>query len=85
MDLLQKTEDFYKLVAQKRMSEEFDGISANMLSHFKARWNIPEDLYTASISKHIEYLKAIIDGCQDSFECYLDNLRRLGISEQFRK
>ncbi|MFC1516739.1 hypothetical protein ACFL7E_08290 [Thermodesulfobacteriota bacterium] len=85
MDLLQKTEDFYKFVAQKRMSEEFEDISTNMLSHFKSRWNIQEDLYAASISKNIEYLKGVVAGCQDSFECYLDNLRRLGISKQFRK
>ena len=85
LDLLQKTEDFYKYVAQMRLSEEFDGISENMLSHFKSRWNIPEDLYAKSISNNIAYLKTVIAGCQDSFECYLDNLRRLGISEQFRK
>lgn len=85
LDLLQKTEGFYKFVAQKRLSEEFDGISANMRSHFNSRWGIPQDLYAESIRKNIEYLKTVIDGCRDSFECYLDNLKRLGISKQFRK
>lgn len=85
LDLLKKTEGFYNFVAQKRLSEEFNGISANMRSHFDSRWNLPKDLYAESIKKNIDYLKTVVNACRDSFECYLDNLRRLGISEQFRQ
>jgi hypothetical protein len=85
LELLQKTEDFYNFVAQQRLSEEFGGISVSMLSHFKHRWNIDRDLYAESITKNIEYLKSVVDECKDTFECYLDKLRRLGISETIKR
>jgi hypothetical protein len=80
LELLQKTEDFYTFVAKKRLHEEFGGIPASMVSHFKHRWNINRDLYEESISKNINYLKSVVGECKDKFECYLDKLRRLDIS-----
>jgi len=81
LELLQQTEDFYQLVAQKRLSEELGNISVKMLHHFKTRWDIDRDLYEESISKNIEYLKSVICECEDSFNCYLEKLRRLDISK----
>ena len=77
LELLQKTEDFYNFVAQKRLSDDLGGVSSSMLFHFKSRWETDRDLYEESISKNIEYLKSLTAICQDSFQCYLDNLRRL--------
>jgi len=82
LELLHKTEDFYKFVAQKRLSEELGNISASMRHHFKTRWDIDRDLYEESISKNIEYLKFVINDCEDSFNCYLEKLRRLDISKK---
>ena len=82
LQLLQKTDDFYTFVAKKRLHEEFGGISASMVSHFKHRWDINRDLYEESISKNIEYLKSLVDECKDRYECYLDKLRRLDISRK---
>ena len=82
LELLQKTEGFYAYVAQKRLSEDLGGISAPMLSHFKYRWNINKDLYEESISRNIEYLKSVVTECEDSFQCYLDKLRRMDISKK---
>ena len=82
LELLQKTEDFYAYVAQKRLSEDLGGISAPMISHFRDRWNINKDLYEESISRNIEYLKSVVSECEDSFQCYLDKLRRMDISKK---
>ena len=82
LELLQKTGDFYTFVAKKRLLEEFGGISASMISHFKHRLNINRDLYEEAALKNIEYLKSLVDECKDKFECYLDNLRRLNLSKK---
>jgi hypothetical protein len=82
LELLQKTEDFYAYVAQKRLSEDLGSISASMLPHFKYRWNINGDLYEESISRNLEYLKSMTTECEDSFQCYLDKLRRMDISKK---
>jgi hypothetical protein len=77
LDLLQKTEGFYTFVAKKRLDDDLGGISRCMGAHFKARWNMEQDLYEESISKNIEYLKSLVIVCEDSFQCYLDNLKRI--------
>jgi hypothetical protein len=84
LELLQKTEDFFTHVAQKRLAEDLGGVSGAMLSHFKNRWDINKDLYAESISKNIEYLKSVVTECEDSFQCYLDNLRRMDISAKVK-
>lgn len=77
LELLQKTEDFYNFVAQKRLTDDLGGVSSSMLFHFKSRWNMDQDLYDESISNNIAYLKSLTAICEDSFQCYLENLRRL--------
>ena len=57
--LLCKTEGFYKNVARKRLTEDFDNLAANMLYHFKEKWGIDRDLYQETIENNIKYLKAI--------------------------
>ena len=80
--LLQKTEEFYESIAKKRLSKELGGVSEFMPSHFKERWGIDENLYEESIQKNIDYLKSLIVLCEDSFTCYLENLRRGGIAKE---
>lgn len=83
--LLKNTEDFYENVAKKRLFEELGGVSAFMRVHFRDRWEIDSDLYDESILKNIQYLKSLNETCQDSIECYLDNLKRGGIAEKFNE
>ncbi|MEW6673615.1 MAG: HD domain-containing protein [Thermodesulfobacteriota bacterium] len=79
LDLLRKTEAFYKSVAQKRLVSDFSGIAACMRLHFKARWNEDRDLYAEAIENNLDYLKGLITICRDNYSCYLKNLRRGGI------
>ena len=82
MELFEKTEDFYKYMARKRLSEECGGVSAYMRSHFRDRWDLDRDLYQESIIGNIEYLKTIVARCNKSFGCYMEHLRRGGIAEK---
>ena len=63
LDLLKKTEGFYKNVAKRRLARDFSGISANMTAHFKQRWGVDKDLYSESIQKNIDYLRVLLETC----------------------
>ena len=82
LKLLTKTESFYNDVAKRRLVHDLGGVSVFMRSHYKHRWDLDRDLYEESIAKNIEYLKSLIDLCEESYECYLDNLRRAGITKR---
>jgi len=76
LDLLKKTEGFYKNVAKKRLADDFSGVSANMAAHFKSRWDVDEDLYSESIQKNIDYLRVLLDKAGDSILSVKETLRR---------
>jgi hypothetical protein len=82
LSLLRRTEEFYRTVAKRRLTEELGGLSTFMLAHFKHRWKVDRDFYAESISKNIEYLHYLVNVCEESFECYLQNLRRGGIAKE---
>ena len=82
LELLQKTQDFYKYVALQRLSEGLENVSAFMGSHFKNRWDLDRDLYQESIIANINYLKTVINSCDESYGCYLKYLRRGGLAEK---
>ena len=82
LELLQKTQNFYKYVALQRLSQGFDNVSAFMRPHFKNRWDLDRDLYQESIIANIDYLKTIVDSCDESYSCYLKYLRRGGLAEK---
>jgi len=84
LDLLLKTKDFYRLIAEKRLKEDLGGVKAHMRSHFRHWFNFDADLYSAAISRNIQYLEAVVEHCRDSFDCYLAHLRRGGIAEQIK-
>ncbi|MBL7180524.1 MAG: hypothetical protein ABIK98_01070 [Pseudomonadota bacterium] len=85
LELLKKTEDFYKYVALQRLSEDFAGVSAFIRLHFKDRWDLDRDLYQEAIVANIEYLKTVVEKCDDLYSCYLQHLRRGGLTEKLRK
>ena len=76
LDLLIATDNFYEAVFKKRLSGDMGGIATAMRSHFRARWNIDNDLYMESLEKNITYLRSLNENCRDSFQCYLQRLRR---------
>jgi len=82
LELLQKTQDFYKYVALQRLSQGFENVSACMQSHFKNRWDHDRDLYQESIVGNINHLKTVIEICNDYYRCYLKYLRRGGLAEK---
>ena len=59
MDLLAKTLSFFPLVAQ-RLKEQLGGCDQLAKAHFKARWNIPQNLYQQAIEKQKRYLEHIL-------------------------
>lgn len=85
LDLLQKTEGFYKKITRKRLEDEFGGIYTCMLSHFKSRWDLDKDLYTESIQRNIEYLKIILNKVNKSATSIQKSFRRGGIIDILTK
>lgn len=79
VELLSKTEGFYKNVARKRLVKEFDNVSENMLYHFRGRWGIDRDLYYESINNNIKYLKSIFSEGGKGEQLYRGFLKRGGI------
>ncbi len=79
LDLLKKTEGFYKYVATQRLAHDFSGVSINMHAHFKQRWGVEKDLYSESIQKNIEYLRTLLERAGDSIVSVRENLKR-GVS-----
>jgi hypothetical protein len=72
------------VVAKKRLNEEFGGLFNHMRSHFDKWLDIDVDLYSEAIRNNIDYLEIIIDHCRDSFDCYLEYLRRGGITARIK-
>ncbi len=82
LELLKKTKDFYENLAKKRLYEDLDGVCRHMRSHFKSWLGIDKNLYNEAMQRNINYLESVVSICDDAFTCYLDNLRRGGISKE---
>lgn len=85
LEILKKTTDFYEIVAKKRLYNDLEGICRHMHSHFKATMGLDRDFYAESIQGNIAYLESVVHICNDSLDCYLENLRRGGISHEVRQ
>ncbi len=59
MDLLSKTLSFFPMVA-KRFKNQLAGLDKVANAHFRARWNISENLYQVTINKQRRYLEHIL-------------------------
>ncbi len=77
LELMQSTADFYRTTVTYRLHVLFSDVSHAMRSHFRARWQIDEDLYTTAILKNISYLESIIARCKAEQECVKQHLRRV--------
>jgi HD superfamily phosphodiesterase len=83
LELLQKTNDFYYSRAKNRLLNGLGGVCRYMHDHFKHRWDIDRDLYDVAISNSINYIGMLSNKCGDCYTCYLENLRRGGITKNF--
>ena len=60
LELFQKTEEFYRKVARKRMRKELEGISSAAIYHFRERWEIDKNFYEESIKYNIRQMKETV-------------------------
>jgi len=71
LELLKKTEFFYKNQSQKRIVETLGGIAPLIKLHFRERWQVDRDFYQENIVKNIDYLKTILDTCESNYRSML--------------
>lgn len=76
LELFNKTEEFYHMVARARLAEDLSSVSSAALYHFQNRWNIDRDLYDVAIRNNIKYIKEATESCTGSYESLMSKLRR---------
>lgn len=76
LDLIMKTEAFYTNVAKRRMIGGLQSLYLHMVSHFRQRWGVCEDLYSNAIDRNIAYIKVLAEKCKEEADCYDESLRR---------
>jgi hypothetical protein len=63
-DLMKKTTGFYKM-AMNRFKNELGSTDRFMKNHFRARWNMPVDLYAVAIERNMDYLTKVVENGPD--------------------
>lgn len=59
LDFLDNTPGFYEMTCE-RLAHDLGGVVVYMRDHFRARWNVDENLYVMTIEKNMDYLKYIL-------------------------
>lgn len=77
VELMRNTTSFYHDIITERLEKSFAGISNAMQTHFRVRWQIDENLYYSYIAKNLDYLKTILELCEDRLECLESYLKRV--------
>lgn len=85
LDLLFKTRNFYQDVARARIDNDLDQADKFMKPYFKHRWDVDQDLYLEAIERNLDYLDSILEGCKEDLDCFMQGLRRGGISVDIMK
>ena len=81
VDFLHQTMNFFE-VSNKRFKETLDNTSRYMVPHFKARWDIDENLYVLSVNNQRVYLEKIM---AEKDKSIYQELKRDNIVQQVRK
>ena len=81
LDLLKKTEAFYREVSKQRLKEELGDVRAYMVEHFAHQMGVKKDFYEENIEKNIVYLRKILLKHEHD---YRRMLRRAGIVESLK-
>jgi hypothetical protein len=81
MELLNKTVEFYNFF-KWRLENSLDNADRFLLSHFRNRWDINENLYLTSIDNQKKYLEQTlkIPDCNPH-----DHFKRFGLIDELRK
>jgi len=77
IELMQNTMSFYHNIIVERLEKAFAKISDALQAHFRERWQINENLYSTNIAKNLDYLKTILDLCENRRECLESYLKRV--------
>lgn len=80
LDLLRRATDFY-LQMTDRFEFRLDGLNRLMIHHFRARWDVDQDLYQQAIRNQQVYLQAVLQQDGDDPRGWL---RRSRIVEMVR-
>lgn len=59
LDLLTKTLSFFDIAAE-RLKQPLGGMDRWLATHFRSRWNNPQNLYQDAMEKHKQYLTKIL-------------------------
>ena len=81
VDFLHQTLNFFE-ISSKRFQETLDNTNRYMVPHFKARWDIDENLYLLSLENQRAYLEKILT---DNNKTVYQELKRDNIVEQVRQ
>lgn len=76
MELMQNTTFFYHNIVTKRLEKTFTNTAQAMQEHFHTRWQINDNLYYTNIRNNLDYLKKILQTCEDKMECLETFLKR---------
>ncbi len=82
LELIGKTMDFYRVLAEPRLVVDLDNVMRVLRSHFRVRWGIDRNLYAEAIAGNLVYLEKLLAKCGDTYDCFLENLNRCGITSQ---
>ena len=81
LDFLHQTLNFFE-ISSKRFKETLENTSRFMIPHFKARWDIDENLYLLSLEKQLAFLEEIL--AEKDISVY-QKLKRDNIVEKVRQ
>ncbi len=75
-ELMQDTTFFYHNIIAERLEKMFTNTARAMQTHFHERWQINDNLYYTNIGNNLDYLKKILQTCEDKMECLETFLKR---------
>jgi hypothetical protein len=76
IELIQDTTFFYHNTITERLEKTFTNTAQAMQAHFHKRWQINDNLYYTNIGNNLDYLKKILQTCEDKMECLEAFLKR---------
>lgn len=76
IELIRDTTFFYHNTITERLEKTFTNTAQAMQAHFHKRWQINDNLYYTNIGNNLDYLKKILQTCEDKMECLEDFLKR---------
>ncbi len=81
LNFLDSTPGFYKTTLE-RLADDLGGVNVYMRYHFRARWDIDEDLYISSIENNIRHLEYVLKNHREDVHAHL---KRGGMMRKLRK